>query len=114
LRRKAGKPSPARTFSSADAHAFWITERWYSIFWVAVHDDMGTAAAFSARLRFQSSDRRLTLNCQKVKAAPLADRLIAHGAPLSMFHGGNPLYEKLIARLPTVNSRQHSSEWRLA
>jgi len=49
-------------------------------FWVAVHDDMGTAAAFSAHLRFQSSDRRLTLNRQKVKAAPLADRLIAHGA----------------------------------
>jgi len=79
---------------------------------------MTWAAAFSARLRFQSSDRSLTLNCQKVKAAPLADRLIAHGAThvcvATHFHGGNPLYEKLIARSPSVNSRHRSSEWRLA
>jgi len=37
-------------------------------------------AAFSARLRFHSSDGRLTLNCPKEKAAPLADWLIAQGA----------------------------------
>ena len=79
-------------------------------FWVAVRDlDPGTKAAFSARLRFQSSDQRLTLDCPKIEAVPLAD--CAWRRP---FHGGNPLYDKLIARLPSINSRRHSNEWRLA
>jgi hypothetical protein len=43
-------------------------------FWVEVRNlEPGTKAAFSARLRFQSIDRRLTLNCPKVEAVPLAD-----------------------------------------
>jgi hypothetical protein len=50
-------------------------------FWVAIRDlDQGSKADFSARLRFQSIDRRLTLNCPKVEAVPLADWLVAHGA----------------------------------
>jgi hypothetical protein len=88
-------------------------------FWVEVRNlEPGTKAAFSARLRFQSIDRRLTLNCPKVEAVPLADcawrrPCLCRHAELC-FHGGNPLYEKLIARLPSVNSRRHSNEWRLA
>ena len=87
--------------------------------WVMVRDlDPGTKAALSARLRFQSSDRRLTQNCPKVEAVPLADcawrrPCLCRHAGLC-FHGGNPLYEKLIARLPNVNSRRYSSERRLA
>ena len=64
-------------------------------------------AAFSARVRFQSADGRLTLNCPKNRAALLADWLIAHGAAHVcvaaqdyVFSAENPLYEKLIARLP--------------
>ncbi|MGH6841575.1 MAG: ATP phosphoribosyltransferase, partial [Methylocella sp.] len=64
-------------------------------------------AAFSARARFYAADGRLSLNCPKDKAAPLADWLIAHGATHVcvaaqdyVFLAENPLYEKLIARLP--------------
>ncbi len=64
-------------------------------------------ADFLARLRFLASDGRLTLNCPKDKAAPLADWLIAQGAAHVcvaaqdyVFSAENPLYEKLIARLP--------------
>jgi ATP phosphoribosyltransferase len=64
-------------------------------------------AAFSARARFHAADGRLSLNCPKDKAAPLADWLIAHGATHVcvaaqdyVFLAENPLYEKLIARLP--------------
>jgi ATP phosphoribosyltransferase len=63
--------------------------------------------SFSARLRFHAADGRLTLNCPKDKAAPLADWLIAQGASYVcvsaqdyVFSAQNPLYEKLIARLP--------------
>lgn len=63
-------------------------------------------AVFAARL-FHSSDGRLILNCPKDKAAPLADWLIAQGAAHVsvtaqdyVFLAENPLYEKLIARLP--------------
>jgi ATP phosphoribosyltransferase len=63
-------------------------------------------AVFSARLRFHAADGRLTLNCPKDKAAPLADWLIAQGASYVcvaaqdyVFWAQNPLYERLIARL---------------
>jgi ATP phosphoribosyltransferase len=66
-------------------------------------------AAFGARIRFHASDGRLTLNCPKDKAAPLADWLIAQGAAHVcvaaqdyVFSAENPLYEKLIARLPKL------------
>ena len=65
-------------------------------------------AVFAARL-FHSSDGRLILNCPKDKAAPLADWLIAQGAAHVsvtaqdyVFLAENPLYEKLIARLPKL------------
>jgi len=65
-------------------------------------------AVFAARL-FHSSDARLILNCPKDKAAPLADWLIAQGAAHVsvtaqdyVFLAENPLYEKLIARLPKL------------
>jgi ATP phosphoribosyltransferase len=64
-------------------------------------------AAFAARPRVHAADGRLTLNCPKDKAAPLADWLIAQGATHVcvaaqdyVFSAENPLYEKLIARLP--------------
>lgn len=64
-------------------------------------------AAFSARLRFHAADGRLTLNCPKDKAPRLADWLLAQGAAHVcvaaqdyVFSAGNPLYEKLSARLP--------------
>jgi len=63
-------------------------------------------AAFSARARFHAADGRLTLNCPKDEAAPLADWLIAQGATHVcvaaqdyVFSADNPLYQKLIARL---------------
>jgi ATP phosphoribosyltransferase len=63
-------------------------------------------ASFSAR-RFHEADGRLILNCPKDKVAPLADWLIAQGAAHVcvaaqdyVFSAENPLYEKLIARLP--------------
>jgi ATP phosphoribosyltransferase len=66
-------------------------------------------AGFAARMRFHASDGRLTLNCPKDKAAPLADWLIAQGAAHVcvaaqdyVFSAENPLYEKLIARLPKL------------
>jgi ATP phosphoribosyltransferase len=66
-------------------------------------------AGFAARARFHASDGRLTLNCPKDKAAPLADWLIAQGAAHVcvaaqeyVFSAENPLYEKLIARLPKL------------
>ncbi len=64
-------------------------------------------AAFAARARFQRADGHLTLNCPKDRAVPLADWLIAQGAAHVcvaaqdyVFAAENPLYEKLIARLP--------------
>jgi ATP phosphoribosyltransferase len=64
-------------------------------------------AAYTARLRFYSADGRISLNCPKDKAAPLADWLIAQGAAHVcvaaqdyVFSAENPLYEKLIQRLP--------------
>ncbi len=67
-------------------------------------------AGFFARLRFLASDGHLTLNCPKDKAAPLADWLIAQGAARVcvaaqdyVFSAENPLYEKLIARLPSLS-----------
>ncbi|HUB65747.1 MAG TPA: ATP phosphoribosyltransferase [Methylocella sp.] len=64
--------------------------------------------AFSAR-RLHSSEKRLSLNCPKDKAAPLADWLIAQGASHVsvmaqdyVFSAENPLYERLIARLPKL------------
>jgi ATP phosphoribosyltransferase len=66
-------------------------------------------AAFSARLRVQSNDGRLILNCPKDKAAPFADWLIAQGAAHVcvtaqdyVFLAENPLYDRLIARLPKI------------
>jgi ATP phosphoribosyltransferase len=66
-------------------------------------------AVFAARMRLHASDGRLTLNCPKDKAAPLADWLIAQGAAHVcvsaqdyVFSADNPLYEKLIARLPKL------------
>ena len=63
--------------------------------------------SFSARLRFRAADGRLTLNCPKDKAAPLADWLIAQGASHVcvaaqdyVFSAQKPLYERLVARLP--------------
>ncbi|HEY8006699.1 MAG TPA: ATP phosphoribosyltransferase [Methylocella sp.] len=64
-------------------------------------------AGFNARIRFHGSDGRLNLNCPKDKAAPLADWLIAQGATHVcvaaqdyVFSAENPLFERLIARLP--------------
>ncbi|WP_036259469.1 ATP phosphoribosyltransferase [Methylocapsa aurea] len=68
-------------------------------------------AAFCARLRSHAGDGRLTLNCPKDRVAPLADWLIAQGAEHVavaaldyVFSAANPLYEKLIARLPKTAS----------
>ncbi len=67
---------------------------------------------FSARLRRHASDGWLTLNCPKDQVAPLADWLIAQGgdhvtvATLDyVFSAANPLYEKLIGRLPERPSK---------
>jgi ATP phosphoribosyltransferase len=64
-------------------------------------------AAYAARLRFYAADGRVSLNCPKDKAAPLADWLIAQGAAHVcvaaqdyVFSAENPLFEKLIAHLP--------------
>jgi ATP phosphoribosyltransferase len=64
-------------------------------------------ASFFAR-RIHASGGRLTLNCPKDKAAPLADWLIAQGATHVsvaaqdyVFSARNPLFEKLAARLPS-------------
>lgn len=64
-------------------------------------------SVFSARLRFQTADGRLVLTCPKDKAAPLADWLITQGAAHVsvaaqdyVFTAGNPLFERLIERLP--------------
>ncbi|MFZ3324524.1 MAG: ATP phosphoribosyltransferase [Methylocella sp.] len=66
--------------------------------------------AFSARARFHAADGRLTLNCPKDEAAPLADWLIAQGATHVcvaaqdyVFSADNPLYQKLIARLSSTS-----------
>jgi ATP phosphoribosyltransferase len=77
-----------------------VLSRWeYSLF-------ANAKAAFSARARFHAADGRLTLNCPKDEAAPLADWLIAQGATHVcvaaqdyVFSADNPLYQKLIARL---------------
>ncbi len=64
-------------------------------------------AGFNARIRFHGSDGRLNLNCPKDKAASLADWLIAQGATHVcvaaqdyVFSAENPLFERLIERLP--------------
>jgi ATP phosphoribosyltransferase len=69
----------------------------------------GAKEVFSARLRFYAADGRLALNCPKDRAAPLADWLIAQGASYVcvgaqdyVFLAENPLYEKLIVRLPVA------------
>jgi ATP phosphoribosyltransferase len=85
------------------------TTREVSAFVLKLEDELlaEAKAAFSARARFHAADGRLTLNCPKDKAAPLADWLIAQGATHVcvaaqdyVFSAENPLYEKLIARLP--------------
>ena len=75
-------------------------------------DDLTLSEAkkvFSARLRFYTADGRLALNCPKDKAAQLSDWLIAQGASYVsvatqdyVFLAENPLYEKLIVRLPPI------------
>ena len=64
-------------------------------------------SANAARLRYHGADGRISLNCPKHKAAPLADFLIAQGAAHVciaaqdyVYSAKNPLYDKLIARLP--------------
>jgi len=71
------------------------------------HSRAEAEALFSARLRHHASDGWLTLNCPKDRVAALADWLIARGgdhvtvAALDyVFSAANPLYEKLVARLP--------------
>ncbi len=85
------------------------TTREVSAFVLKLDDDLlaEAKAAFSARARFHAGDGRLTLNCPKDRAAPLADWLIAQGAARVcvaaqdyVFSAENPLFEKLIARLP--------------
>jgi len=68
---------------------------------------MKAEAAFAARRRRQSPDSFVSLSCPKDKVAALADWLIAQGAgdvtvtALDyVFSATNPLYEKLLARLP--------------
>lgn len=77
------------------------------------NEDLGAKAkaAFSARLRFFASDGLLTLNCPTDQIAPLADWLIMQGAAHVcvaaqdyVFSARNPLYEKLIDRLPPASS----------
>ena len=52
-------------------------------FWVAVRNlDQGTKADFSARLRFQSIDQRLTLDCPKIEAVPA--RRLRMAPPMSV------------------------------
>ncbi len=62
---------------------------------------------FAARTRLHAPDGRLVLNCPKDKVAALADWLIGQGADHVavtaqdyVFSAVNPLYEKLVARLP--------------
>ena len=58
--------------SKSGGSRFLVRQLMVIDFWVAVRDlDQGTKAAFSARLWFQSIDRRLTLDCPKVEAAPI-------------------------------------------
>lgn len=64
-------------------------------------------ALFSAQLRYHSAGGHLLINCPKEKAPLLADWLIAKGASHVcvaaqdyVFSAQNPLYEKLITRLP--------------
>ena len=85
------------------------TTREVSAFVLKLDEDLlvEAKAAFSARARFHAADGCLTLNCSKDRAAPLADWLIAHGATHVcvtaqdyVFSAQNPLYDKLIARLP--------------
>lgn len=74
-------------------------------------------ALFFARLRHRASDGRLTLNCPTDKVAALADWLIAQGgdhvavASLDyMFSAANPLYEKLVARLPIDLAKERGDQ----
>lgn len=62
---------------------------------------------FSARLRWPVADGRLTFSCPSERVAALADWLIGKGAEqvtvaslAYVFSAQNPLYEKLVARLP--------------
>jgi len=58
--------------SKSGGSRFLVRQLMVIDFWVAVRDlAPGTKAAFSARLRFQSIDRRLTLDCPKVESAPI-------------------------------------------
>jgi ATP phosphoribosyltransferase len=64
-------------------------------------------AAYAVRVRYYAADGRISLNCPKDKAAPLADCLIAQGAAHVcvaaqdyVFSAENPLFDKLIACLP--------------
>jgi ATP phosphoribosyltransferase len=64
-------------------------------------------AIFAARRRPAAGDGRLTLNCPHDKVAALADWLIAQGSEHVavtaldyVFSAANPLYERLMARLP--------------
>jgi ATP phosphoribosyltransferase len=88
------------------------TTREVSAFVSKLDDDLlaEAKAAFSARARFHAADGHLILNCPKDKAAPLADWLIAQGATHVcvaaqdyVFSAENPLYQRLIARLPPTS-----------
>lgn len=85
------------------------TTREVSAFVLKLDEDLlvEAKAAFSVRARFRAADGRLIVNCPKDKAATLADWLIAQGATHVcvtaqdyVFSAENPLYDKLIARLP--------------
>lgn len=64
-------------------------------------------ASFAAQLRRQTADGFISLSCPAGKVAALSDWLIAEGAGTVtvaaldyVFSATNPLYEKLLARLP--------------
>jgi ATP phosphoribosyltransferase len=66
-------------------------------------------ASFAARLRFARSESCVTLTCPTERVAALADWLIAKGAGKVtvgaldyVFSARNPLYERLLARLPPI------------
>jgi ATP phosphoribosyltransferase len=85
------------------------TTREVSTVFAKLDDDLvaEAEALFSARSRYGTDAGRLTLNCPNDQVARLADWLIAQGAAHVtvgaldyVFSAANPLYEKLIARLP--------------
>jgi ATP phosphoribosyltransferase len=82
------------------------TTREVSAFVLKLDDHLLAEAKASFSARVHAADGRLTLNCPKDEAAPLADWLIAQGATHVcvaaqdyVFSADNPLYQKLIARL---------------